>query len=98
MNFDYSNRHFKTHDLRKSRLLEFYALGYAKNTIADFATHSSEATTFSYYVSDHGFTTAHEKRSKIASEDKAKLNDIPAKLETDLPYFDQHGNLIYPAR
>ena len=48
MNFDYSNRHFKTHDLRKSRFLKFYALGYAKNTIADFATHSSEATTFSF--------------------------------------------------
>ena len=42
LNFNYKGRHFKTHDLRKSRLTELYARGYPKESIVKFATHSSE--------------------------------------------------------
>lgn len=58
LNFNYKERHFKTHDLRKSRLLELYARGYQKENIVKFATHSSEKTTFAHYISDHGFDNA----------------------------------------
>jgi hypothetical protein len=51
--------------LRKSRLLELYARGYPKESITKFATHSSEKTTFAYYVSDHGFDNADYLRSEV---------------------------------
>ena len=63
LNFNYEDCHFKSHDLRKSRLLELYARGYQKENIVKFATHVSEKTTFTYYVSNHGFNNADYLRS-----------------------------------
>lgn len=89
LNLNYNERHFKTHDLRKSRLLDLYSWGYSKSAVAEFATHSSETTTFSYYVCDHGHILAKSRRNTAFDNNgQREINTLPDELEADLPYFD----------
>lgn len=72
-------------------------MGYSKDVIVDFATHSSDATTSEYYLKGDGYLEVNNRRQQLLAR-KSQINFLPQLLEQELPYFDKHGKLVPPSR